>query len=488
MSYDPSYCPTLVVTNSIPLAASAIRNVDSVVLFSDGQSNYNGGHETIESSTGVKSKDLGRFPLFDNVRVCLVDADGSDGTELYACNFEYGYRLSVRNAASLAGPSDREGADRWIRRGNTYGTIEAIDAGGGDNVVVLNDLGYIKDGSSGITRTGYALQPFGETTKGCDVVDIAADIRPPACFVRNSGCFAFVEVGGDAYAQGVYRPASKSSWRYEPRIGIGFSAGAGYNDVKQYTNVVLTVQTVATKGQDAATMTSDCAIDTSHWYRFRVKASPSDGKFTVRAYDQGTSKPTANSADGVLVATFENLTLPEFGDEGMTTFGLAGAGFCGFSGGGIDDPCVALIDNLSASGSITFAAFLDEYGLPPDTAPETVTNGIPVLARYVFDIDPDIGPGDLAEPLIDVTLDADGTPSVKLPEQKNAEGVTVTVLATEDISDWSQANLIEMIYDPSDGTWKPADGIFRPAMFFKWRIETAPAETSALINALIPIK
>ena len=60
---------------------------------------------------------------------------------------------------------------------------------------------------------------------------------------------------------------------------------------------------------------------------------------------------------------------------------------------------------------------------------------------------------------------------MKLPEPKNTEGVTVTVLATDDLSDWSQAKRIEMIYDPSDGTWKPADGIERPAMFFKWRID-----------------
>ena len=119
MDYDHIAGTKLVETNNLALAASAIRSVDSVVLFSDGQSNWNGGSDVIESSTGWKSKDLGRFPLFDNVRVCLVDSDGLDGTELYSCNFEYGYRLSEKNAASLAGPSDREGADRWIRRGNT---------------------------------------------------------------------------------------------------------------------------------------------------------------------------------------------------------------------------------------------------------------------------------------------------------------------------------------------------------------------------------
>ena len=98
-------------------------------------------------------------------------------------------------------------------------------------------------------------------------------------------------------------------------------------------------------------------------------------------------------------------------------------------------------------------------------------NGIPAGVRYVFGIPPNVAPADLAEPLIDIKFDADGTPSVKLPEQKNTESVTVTVLATEDLSDWSDAKLIEMKYDKNDGTWKPADGVERPAMFFKCCIE-----------------
>jgi hypothetical protein len=279
------------------------------------------------------------------VRVCLVNDDGTDGTELYACNFEYGYRMLVQNAASLVGNADREGADRWIRRGNAYGTISAIDAGGGDNVVVLDSLGWI----ASVTRAGYAVQPFGSVTKNCASVDFAADIRPPACFARDSSCFAYVEVGGDAYAQGVYRPASSSSWRVEPRIGFGFSVGAGANAVKQYTNVVLTVQSVASTGASATSATSDYVIDPSHWYRFRMKAKPASSKFTVKVHDQGTAKPLASDADGALVATFEDLALPAFGGEGMTTIGLAGAGFHSFFGGGLDDPYVALVDNLSVT-------------------------------------------------------------------------------------------------------------------------------------------
>lgn len=65
---------------------------------------------------------------------------------------------------------------------------------------------------------------------------------------------------------------------------------------------------------------------------------------------------------------------------------------------------------------------------------------------------------------------AEGKPSVKLPEQKNTEDVTVTVLATEDLLDWSEAKLVEMLYNSSDGTWKPADDSDMPKLFFKWRI------------------
>ena len=337
MDYDHSSSTLLIATNNLSLAASAIRNVDSVVLFSEGQDNYNG------KTTSFNSKALGRFPLFDNVRVCLVNADGTDGTELYSCNFEYGYRMSVQNAASLVGNADREGADRWIRRGNAYGTISAIDAGGGDNVVVLDGLGWIGN----TTRAGYAVQPIGAVTKNCASVDLAADIRPPECFARSSDCFAYVEVGGDAYAQGVYRPASGENWRSEPRIGFGFVVGAGKDAVGQYTNVLISVQSVASTGASATSTTSDYVIDTAHWYRFRVKAKPNGGKFTVKVYDQGAAKPLAADVDGSLVATFEDLTLPAFGGEGMTTFGLAGAGFHGFFGGGLDDPNVALVDNLS---------------------------------------------------------------------------------------------------------------------------------------------
>jgi hypothetical protein len=103
--------------------------------------------------------------------------------------------------------------------------------------------------------------------------------------------------------------------------------------------------------------------------------------------------------------------------------------------------------------------------------PEDMVEGIPAGVRYVFGIDPSIGPADLAEPLLDITFDANGKPVVKLPALVNTEGATVTVLATEDLGDWSDENLVPMAYDDGDGTWKPAAGICPSRLFFRWKID-----------------
>jgi hypothetical protein len=117
-----------------------------------------------------------------------------------------------------------------------------------------------------------------------------------------------------------------------------------------------------------------------------------------------------------------------------------------------------------------YELWLKDAGLEVQTEPDKLENGIPAVVRYVFGIDPALGPADLPEPLIDVKIDANGKPYVKLPPLVNTEGATVTVLATEDLSDWSDAKLVPMVYDASDGTYKPADGESLPRLFFKWAI------------------
>ena len=314
--------------------------IDTVFIALQSAAKYN--------TTGTRdSLTYSCYPLFDNVRVCRVNDDGTDGADIYACNFEYGYRTTVRDVAVLAGDTDREGADRWIRRGRNVGSMSVIDAGGGDGVVSMTDISR----TSG-NRSMFAVQPFGSASKNCASVDFSADIRPPAFFsaegssTTTSSGYAYVEVGGDNYYQGVYCPASDNNWRSEPRIGFGFTAISGKDACQQFTNIVFSVRTRTSSA--TTTTNSTTAIDKSHWYRFRMKAHPTNagGKFTVKVYDQGATKPAASDADGTLVETFENLTLPAFPEPGMTTFGLAASNFSGTRGGGIDDPNVALVDNL----------------------------------------------------------------------------------------------------------------------------------------------
>ena len=130
-----------------------------------------------------------------------------------------------------------------------------------------------------------------------------------------------------------------------------------------------------------------------------------------------------------------------------------------------------------ADGAPTLRTFFSAYdlwlkdaGIAYEPEPNELVNGIPAGARYVFGIDPQIGPANLAEPLIDIKFDTDGKPYVKLPAQANTEGATVTVLATEDLSDWS--NAAEYPVDPVTGICLPDLGNPIPDhMFFKYRID-----------------
>lgn len=121
-----------------------------------------------------------------------------------------------------------------------------------------------------------------------------------------------------------------------------------------------------------------------------------------------------------------------------------------------------------------YELWLKDVGITDELAPEDMpkpedmVEGIPAGVRYVFGIKPSIGPADLTEPLLDIKFDADGKPYVKLPRIVNTEDVTVTVLATEDLADWT--NAAEYPVDSATGICVLD---FNPApsqMFFKYSL------------------
>ena len=134
---------------------------------------------------------------------------------------------------------------------------------------------------------------------------------------------------------------------------------------------------------------------------------------------------------------------------------------------------------LSKSG---YEKWLEDNDIDGNPEPEDIGNGIPYGFRYAFNIPMDKGPGDFNPPLFRLVFGADGKPRIYLPEQVNEEGVTVEVLASTELSDFSKENREEwtgavvMQYDPDEGAWRPAESFTDPeyaypdSMFFRWRL------------------
>ena len=79
-------------------------------------------------------------------------------------------------------------------------------------------------------------------------------------------------------------------------------------------------------------------------------------------------------------------------------------------------------------------------------------------------------------------INGEGPVKRRIMDMGLTKGVEVTVLATEDLNDWSPAALVPMALDALDGTWKPAESLADPnyvypsTMFFRWCITVECAE------------
>ncbi len=94
---------------------------------------------------------------------------------------------------------------------------------------------------------------------------------------------------------------------------------------------------------------------------------------------------------------------------------------------------------LSWSGNLTvtqsYAAWAEENGLGD---PEVVTDGVANLFRYVFGIT-----SGSFSPISSVGFDSSGNVVLQLPTIVNTEGVTLKVLSTTDLSDWTSSSVEE---------------------------------------------
>ena len=130
----------------------------------------------------------------------------------------------------------------------------------------------------------------------------------------------------------------------------------------------------------------------------------------------------------------------------------------------------------TASGTPSgYAAWMNakELSGEPD---ETAAKGIANAVRYAFDIDPEKGPAEIGDPIIQIVRDAAGNPVVEARDLASGRGdVTFGILATENLTDWTDATLIQM-EKFGDGFWKPSDSadsayVYPAKMFFKYTVE-----------------
>ena len=326
MNYDISNIDAVAKKDSLNFMDGAPSEIDSLFIASQGHSNF----DSWTTWDGNNNLGYAKFPCFDNIRVCRVNDDGSDGLEIYSCDFEGSTRRTECEAASLTTGSGREGADRWVTRGQTHYAVKVREIADGDQVMVV-------DGLNNVER--YVVQPFGGKAKSCSIVDVVADIRPADAWANANGCMQ-VEMGGDDYYQG------NQGWRALPRVFFGFRETAGTKSVGLFKNVKFAA------GTESSVTLSDVAVDPLHWYRFRAKANIKDGKFTVDVYDLGAEKPVVSTEDGTLVATITDVSMTL---DRATTLGISAKGVVSRFGGGMDDPSVVMLDNLSVS--ITNPAF-----------------------------------------------------------------------------------------------------------------------------------
>ena len=326
MNYDISNIDAVAKKDFLNFMDGAPSEIDSLFIASQGHSNF----DSWTTWDGNNNLGYAKFPCFDNIRVCRVNDDGSDGLEIYSCDFGGSTRRTECEAASLTAGSGREGADKWVTRGQTHYAVKVREVADGDQVMVV-------DGLNNVER--YVVQPFGGKAKSCSIVDVVADIRPADAWANANGCMQ-VEIGGDDYYQG------NQGWRSLPRVFFGFRETAGTKSVGLFKNVKFAA------GTESSVTLSDVAVDPSHWYRFRAKANIKDGKFTVDVYDLGAEKPAASIEDGMLVAAITDVSMTL---DRATTLGISAKGVVSRFGGGTDDPSVVMLDNLSVS--ITNPAF-----------------------------------------------------------------------------------------------------------------------------------
>ena len=273
-------------------------------------------------------------PLLDNVRI-WKGTDGTNWNLVYQNDFNRRVRYglhTVQEAKLLPDDINRVGLDGWIRRG----------AGAGDMYVRNASNPYATIESEG--GFAHAVQTFSRPEKSGKIV-VRADIRPPSRMTDKADYPGCVYVGGDTYAQGEIGTQTGLQAFTDAAFGcFGFARSGAIQKMDFYNHATLFAKDGNGEHLDAVD------VDLTAWYRFVAKLDLDAKTWCLDVYRQGTSQPTADSADGTLVKSFENLVFAYDDPSGFSALGIAGGGTTG------DKPLEAdkgsvLFDNLKVTGS-----------------------------------------------------------------------------------------------------------------------------------------
>ena len=132
-----------------------------------------------------------------------------------------------------------------------------------------------------------------------------------------------------------------------------------------------------------------------------------------------------------------------------------------------------------------YDVWLEQNGLPEDTEPNDLVNGIPAGLRYVYSVPNAVtNLNELATPFFRIVTVSGKPRAAFLPTRDGYEGVQVNIqiYATSELTDMVDPDpahwphRVNYVYDTYNDVWKPATGLEYPKMFFRWCITFARAE------------
>ena len=288
---------------------------------------------------------------FDNIQIWRQATGAASETLVYFNDFITRTRTPTVAAGSVqravgyvADQYDCEdGQDNWVRRSVTgaegyWATATVRDDNGNQFLALGRELESGQRVQVAHTLGASVTRPF----------RFSVDVRPPAAWRVETGGMAVVSLGD---AQMDQTQMAEAIFNVHRQMAFGFCDVPGDSYCTWYRMGMQPVAYTIENGVETSVpLCAPSAIINDHWYRFKVKVSPNDGKYSVRLYDMGTTHPTADSRTVSLVGSAHNLAfLNELAiGDGISAFNIHANGIGGVLGEtGIDEDNV-LIDNIGA--------------------------------------------------------------------------------------------------------------------------------------------